>query len=93
MMLIGAGQGASLSPLTVAGIAGVEARDAGAAAGVVNFAHQIGGSLGLAILTVVFAGSGTATLVSHIAAALTGSTIMFALALALVAGFVLYQKK
>jgi hypothetical protein len=39
MMLIGAGQGASLSPLTVAGIAGVEARDAGAAAGVVKHHH------------------------------------------------------
>lgn len=58
MALMGIGQGISLSPLTVAGVAGVPARDAGAASGVVNAAHQLGGSLGLALLVVVFAASG-----------------------------------
>jgi hypothetical protein len=55
MALIGAGQGGVLGPLTAAGIAGVAAEDAGAAGGVTNVFHQIGGSLGLAILATVFA--------------------------------------
>ena len=55
MMLIGIGQGGTLSPLTIAGVAGVAREDAGAASGLVNAAHQLGGSLGLAILVVVFA--------------------------------------
>ncbi|MEJ7137960.1 MFS transporter [Amphibiibacter pelophylacis] len=58
MMVLGVGQGLSLSPLTVAGVAGVQPRDAGAASGLVNTAHQLGGSLGLAMLVVVFAASG-----------------------------------
>jgi len=58
MVLLGIGQGISLSPLTVAGVRGVPARDAGAASGVVNAAHQLGGTMGLAVLVVVFAASG-----------------------------------
>ncbi|NSL54984.1 MFS transporter [Uliginosibacterium aquaticum] len=58
MILIGLGQGWVLAPLTMAGVAGVEARDAGAASGLVNVAHQFGGSLGLAVLVVVFASGG-----------------------------------
>ena len=55
MLLIGIGQGGSHSPLTIAGVAGVAAEDAGAASGLVNTAHQVGGSLGLGILVTVFA--------------------------------------
>ncbi len=90
MMLIGAGQGCTLGPLTVAGIAGVAPEDAGAAAGIVNVAHQIGASLGLAVLTVVFTAAGTggsdapAQLAYRICAALTGSTAMLGLSLILV---------
>ncbi len=54
MILIGVGQGGSLSPLTVAGITGVAHEDAGAASGLINVAHQLGSSLGLGILVVVF---------------------------------------
>ncbi|MEC5205956.1 EmrB/QacA subfamily drug resistance transporter [Vogesella perlucida] len=56
MLLIGFGQGWVLAPLTVAGVAGVQGRNAGAASGLVNVAHQLGASLGLAILVVVYAG-------------------------------------
>ena len=42
MVLIGAGQGLAFAPLTAAGIAGVDAADAGAASGLVNTAHQLG---------------------------------------------------
>ena len=62
MVLIGIGQGISLGPLTVAGVAGVATEDAGAASGAVNAAHQLGGSLGLAVLVVVFAAAGSGTL-------------------------------
>jgi heme/copper-type cytochrome/quinol oxidase subunit 2 len=46
--------------LTAAGIAGVAPEDAGAASGLVNVAHQLGGSLGLGALVAVFAAAGHA---------------------------------
>src|SRR4051794_24380931 len=55
LVLLGVGMGAALAPLTAAGIAGVAPRDAGAASGLVNVTHQLGGSLGLSILVTVFA--------------------------------------
>jgi EmrB/QacA subfamily drug resistance transporter len=94
MILIGAGQGGTLSPLTVAGVSGVEARDAGAASGLVNVAHQLGGSLGLAVLVVVFATAKAALpaqdLLAHrISTALTGSCLMLLAALIVVAALIL----
>lgn len=55
MVLIGAGQGMVLAPLTVSGVKGVTHEDAGAASGIINTAHQLGSSLGLGVLVVVFA--------------------------------------
>lgn len=57
MLLIGLGQGLLLGPLTAAGVAGVARDDAGAASGLVNVAHQLGGALGLGLLVLVFAGA------------------------------------
>jgi EmrB/QacA subfamily drug resistance transporter len=94
MVLIGGGQGATLSPLTAAGIAGVGAEDAGAASGLVNVAHQLGGSLGLGILVTVFAaadasGLGANGLLAHrVATSLTVGTGMLALALVLVVALI-----
>nr|WP_315259522.1 MFS transporter [uncultured Duganella sp.] len=82
MVLIGAGQGMTLSPLTAAGIAGVAAQDAGAASGVVNVAHQLGNSLGLAVLVAL---AGAAPLAQRVTSALTASSVMLALALLLMA--------
>jgi EmrB/QacA subfamily drug resistance transporter len=87
MVLIGLGQGGSLSPLTVSGVAGVAPEDAGAASGLVNVSHQLGGSLGLSILVFVFATAGTGIsdvreLLAHrISTSLTAGTGMLALAL------------
>jgi len=88
MLLIGAGQGASLSPLTVAGVAGIAAEDAGAASGLVNVAHQLGGSLGLATLIVVFASAAGAgisdsqvDLAHRIATVMSAGAVLLALAL------------
>ena len=58
MAVLGIGQGLTLSPLTIAGVAGVAAKDAGAASGLVNASHQLGGSIGLAMLVVVFSAAG-----------------------------------
>jgi EmrB/QacA subfamily drug resistance transporter len=94
MVLIGIGQGGTLSPLTVSGIKGVEPRDAGAASGLVNVAHQIGGSLGLGVLVAVFAAAGSAALAPHellahrISIALTAGSAMLALALILVVALI-----
>jgi EmrB/QacA subfamily drug resistance transporter len=55
LVILGVGMGIALVPLTAAGIAGVKQSDAGAASGLVNAAHQLGGSVGLGILVTVFA--------------------------------------
>lgn len=89
MVLIGLGQGLSLGPLTVAGVAGVGADDAGAASGPVNVAHQLGGSVGLAVLVAVFTYAGhDAPLAHQIAAAFTAGTAMMAGAFAIVICFI-----
>jgi EmrB/QacA subfamily drug resistance transporter len=101
LVLLGVGMGTALAPLTAAGISGVAADDAGAASGVVNAAQQLGASLGVSILVTVFAAGGraaahdtaglTATERAHhvlahgVAASLTGSAILMALGLAIVA--------
>jgi len=82
MILIGAGQGMALAPMTASGIRGVGPEDAGAASGVVNVAHQLGNSLGLAVLVTVFAaailnGAEPKMQLAHrISAALTGATVL-----------------
>ena len=88
-MLIGAGQGLAFAPLTNAGIAGVAPADAGAAGGLVNTSHQLGMALGLAVLSAVAvrAGAGLegpAAVAEHVRAALTGSSVLLALALLVV---------
>lgn len=50
MLLLGLGQGFAMSPLTNLGIQNVTVADSGAASGLVNAAHQVGGSLGLSIM-------------------------------------------
>ncbi len=51
MVLIGAGQGLALAPLTSSGVAGVAPGDVGAGSGPVNTVHQLGSALSLSILT------------------------------------------
>jgi EmrB/QacA subfamily drug resistance transporter len=94
MILIGAGQGLAFAPLTTAGIADVDAADAGAASGLINTAHQLGSALGLAVLVAVAAHSGgqdltnATTLTHHVSAALTAGTVLLALALAITVAIV-----
>ncbi|WP_213814586.1 hypothetical protein [Glaciihabitans sp. dw_435] len=56
MLLLGLGQGLGFAPLTAAGITAIEPRDAGAASGLVNVAHQLGGAVGVSIGVAVAAG-------------------------------------
>jgi EmrB/QacA subfamily drug resistance transporter len=85
MIVYGVGQALGLSTLTSAGMAGVASEDAGAAGGLVNVVHHLGGAVGLGILVTVFdaAGSG-AGLADRVSAALTGATVLLALALLVV---------
>lgn len=55
MILLGVGLGIGIVTLTTRGIAGVAPENSGAASGLLNVAQQIGASLGLGILTSVFA--------------------------------------
>jgi EmrB/QacA subfamily drug resistance transporter len=89
MLLIGISQGLTLSPLTSAGVVGVTDRDAGAASGAVNVAHQLGSSVGLSILVAVAsigAGSltGSALTAHRITTAFDAGTVMLMLALLVV---------
>jgi EmrB/QacA subfamily drug resistance transporter len=87
MLVFGIGQGFGLSALTTGGMAGVAAKDAGVAGGLVNVAHHLGGALGLGILVTVFdAGGGLgdtphALLAHRVSAALTVAVGFLALAL------------
>lgn len=56
MMIIGLGQGWLLAPLTAAGVAGVSPELSGAASGLTNMMHQLGGPVGLSIV-VLFSSS------------------------------------
>ncbi|MDQ4082084.1 MAG: MFS transporter, partial [Actinomycetota bacterium] len=52
-LLIGVGMGFSFVPISIAALAGVGGREAGLASGLINTSQQIGGALGLAVLTTV----------------------------------------
>lgn len=91
MLLVGAGMGASLALLTIAGVAGVPPADAGSASGLVGVAHQLGGALGLALLVVMFSSArmpegvpASADLPHRIAFALSGAAILLGAALLIV---------
>jgi EmrB/QacA subfamily drug resistance transporter len=71
MILLGLGQGLGFAPLTAAGITAIQPRDAGAASGLVNVAHQLGGALGVSIMVAVAAFGDTSTTPAGIAAQTT----------------------
>ncbi len=51
--IIGVGMGFSFVPISIAALAGVQGPEAGLASGLINTSQQIGGALGLALLTTV----------------------------------------
>ena len=52
-LLVGVGMGFSFVPVSIAALAGVQGPEAGLASGLINTSQQIGGALGLALLTTV----------------------------------------
>jgi EmrB/QacA subfamily drug resistance transporter len=53
MVVVGVGLGMSFVPITIAATSGVAAEDSGLASGLLNTTQQVGGSLGLAVLSAV----------------------------------------
>jgi len=90
LILLGIGMGSALTPLTTAGMAGVADADAGAASGLINVAHQLGGTLGVGALITVFAaasnGAGANALIEGVPTVLAGSAVLIALSLVTVLG-------
>lgn len=95
MILIGIGNGTAMAPLTTSGVRGVEPRDQGSASGLVNVAHQLGGSVGLSLLIVVFASaadpalSGAGAIGHQVNAAIFGAAVMNVIAIVLAVLFIL----
>jgi predicted MFS family arabinose efflux permease len=54
MVVFASGMGFLFVPLTIIAVSGVAPEDSGAASGMLNVMQQVGGSLGLAILTTAF---------------------------------------
>jgi EmrB/QacA subfamily drug resistance transporter len=52
-VIVGIGLGFSFVPISIAALAGIEPPEAGLASGLINTSQQIGGALGVAILTTV----------------------------------------
>ncbi len=73
MIVLGVGMGMSFVPVTIAGTSGVAPGDSGFASGLLNTTQQVGGSLGLAILSSVATSRTTSALHTGLAlpAALT----------------------
>lgn len=95
MVLIGLGQGLTFAPLTSFGIQGVRSEEAGAASGLLNTAHQLGSSLGLAVLVTLGAGAvgsqnstAVADVVIRVNTALAGSSAMLLIAVMVVAAVI-----
>jgi EmrB/QacA subfamily drug resistance transporter len=55
LIVSGIGLALSFVPVMIAGLAGVEPADAGVASGLINTSRQVGGSIGLAVVTTIAA--------------------------------------
>jgi EmrB/QacA subfamily drug resistance transporter len=90
-ILIGLGMGLTVTPVAVAGTAGVPPADAGLASGLLNTSRTVGASIGLAVLATLAANRTSGALklpatAGHAAAALTdGYALAFAVAAAVLA--------
>jgi len=75
-VLGGAGMGFSFVPVTIASLTGVERADAGVASGLVNTSRQIGGAIGLALVSTIAASATSDYVNAHgLAAATSTATV------------------
>ena len=75
-VLIGLGMGLAVTPIAVAGTAGVPPRDAGLASGLLNTSRTVGASIGLAALATIAAKRTASTLSDHVATAARTATAL-----------------
>lgn len=81
MVFIGIGQGLIMSPLTVAGVANTSDNIAGAASGVVNTVHQIGGAVGLSTVSAMVVNIASATqMIDHAQWGMVGLAVIMLIA-------------
>ncbi len=85
-LIIGVGMGFSFVPISIAALAGVQGPEAGLASGLINTSQQIGGALGLALLTTV-ATTRTSNLAGNAAPTAGDLTSGFSLAFWVAVGF------
>ncbi|MBX5441831.1 MAG: MFS transporter [Solirubrobacteraceae bacterium] len=93
LLVVGAGFGLIMAPSFATATSGVAAADAGVASAMVNTSQQVGGSLGIALLSTVFASAaggsvpaaGTPAGLAQAQAAVHGSTVVFWWAAAILA--------
>lgn len=94
LLVLGVGQGIAIILLTEFGMAGVPAEDSGAASGLVNTAHQLGGTVGLALLTVVFAGvSGGSASAAPYSTVFQAATWFYVIAVAIAVGMWVHVRR
>lgn len=78
IMLIGLGMGSIVAPSMNTATIGVEPKDAGVAAALVNTSQQVGGSIGTAVLSTIAASAAATAGGSALGAATTGYATAFA---------------
>lgn len=69
LLVMSLGMGLTFVPVTLLATSRVEARDAGLASGLLNTAQQVGGALGLAVLSTLAVNATAAVLAAHAGAA------------------------
>src|SRR5689334_788254 len=65
MLILGIGMGNLFVPLTVTAVSGVANTDAGLASALLNVGQQVGGALGLSVMTTVFGTSARNYVINH----------------------------
>jgi EmrB/QacA subfamily drug resistance transporter len=75
LLVSGVGLAFSMVPATIAGLTGVRPADAGVASGLINTSRQIGGSIGLAVLTTIATTATSAYAGSHALDAFSGRAL------------------
>lgn len=85
VVLVGLGMGFTVVPLQNLALQGVEQRDAGVASAASNAVNQLGGSIGLAVLTLVYVAASGGTAASDAGAMVAGHSAVFASCAALFA--------
>lgn len=79
MLLVGLGQGWLVAPLTAAGIAGAPANESGVASGMTNVMHQLGGPVGLSIISVLTSNVSNLTTYYHMVMLIISSFLIIGL--------------